>query len=252
MGYGYSRWTLKLSGLPTKHEDRERNLRAPTHEMEYLYPARPFAHLRTRCVSKVTVAEIPLDPHIGNLQPSSKVYQAPSQDLIPARLGVSIVGLAGYLDLGVGSSARRGREIHGRPTVRSRTEGPAADSASILGVVPHLVILVLPEFGHTPYFQLYLHVLSDDFPTNLATGLGSQGGSCERHTLRRVVDERPEESETHYRRNQQRGGHRNPDRPPEPGEGGTLLLHPRERLELELWWWSTSCYLPEAVMDSPD
>src|SRR3712207_8630975 len=61
-----------------------------------------------------------------------------------------------------------------------------------------------------PYTTLFrsLQVLSDDFPTNLATGLGGQGGGCERHTLRTVVEDRPQESETQYRSDQQRCGHR--------------------------------------------
>src|SRR5919112_3604879 len=114
------------------------------------------------------------------------------QHLVPSCRGVPIVGLAGYLDLRVGSSARRGREVHGRPAPRSRSEGSAAYPATILGVVPHLVILVLFKFGHAPNFQLHLQVLSDDFPTNHATGLRGQGGCRERHTLRWAVDDRPE------------------------------------------------------------
>ena len=46
-GYGFSCLTLKLAGLPTKRADRGRNLRAPTHEKEYISRA-TFAHLRTR------------------------------------------------------------------------------------------------------------------------------------------------------------------------------------------------------------
>src|ERR671921_87476 len=93
---------------------------------------------------------------------SSKVHEASSQDLIPVRKGVAVVGLSGYLDLGVRPGARRGREVHGRPALGTRTEGSAADSATVFGVVPHLVILVLTEFGHTPYSQLYPQVLTDD------------------------------------------------------------------------------------------
>src|SRR3712207_6233027 len=105
-----------------------------------------------------------------------------------------------------------------------------------------------------PYTTLFrsLQVLSDDFPTNLATGLGGQGGGCERHTLRTVVEDRPQESETQYRSDQQRCGRRNPDRPPVSGAGRTLSLRPRERSGPELWRWFTGCCLPEGVMDPPD
>src|SRR5918997_1713922 len=84
----------------------------------------------------------------------SSVPEIPFQNRLPAGGGIPVVGLAGHLDLRVVPGVEWGREVHDCLALRCRPEGSAADSPAtvlLLGVVPHLVVLVLPEFGQVPH-----------------------------------------------------------------------------------------------------
>src|SRR5215212_6265706 len=152
----------------------------------------------------------------------SSVPEFSFENLLAAGAGLPVVGLAGYLDLRVFSGNGRSREVHGGTAPRSRPESPAADSAAIFGVVPHLVVLVLLEFGHVPHLELDLQVLSDLVHPNLTTSLRSQGRSSQGHTGRGIIRDRSEEASAQNRDDRQRGSRRDPEPPRASGAGRAL------------------------------
>src|SRR5919112_4626621 len=161
-------------------------------------------------------------------------WEFPLQNLLTAGLRVSVVRLACDLDLWVVPSGRRGREVHGCPALRPCPEGSAADSITIFGVVPHLVVLVLLEFGHLPNLQRHLEVLSILLNLDLPASIGGQRRSGgQRHTGRGVTRDLPENADAQERDNHQRG-RRDPEPPSAAGAGWHLIPYLRQHLALQL------------------
>src|SRR5919112_617981 len=157
----------------------------------------------------------------------------PLQNLLTAGLRVSVVRLACDFDLWVVPSSGRGREVHGCTAVRTYTEGSAADSITIFGVVPHLVVLVLLEFGHLPNLQRHLEVLSILLNLDLPASIGGQRRSGERHTSRGVAEDCTENADAQDHDNHQRG-RRDPEPPSAAGAGWHLTPHLRQHTVLQL------------------